>query len=537
MNSKTLRLLESFGNVTVLYHASGNRPDYLKVFELASLLAAEKPSLIIDFNVFSELQNLSADFLPVKEASPKSVPLPPDAEWLLSHSLTNSESDTNFLHADFSHTRVYSATSFNLFYVGSLFPTTHSSTSESACRTFLSNIKKLQHHFSEIFILINERHFISFQFLFPSCRTFLFFAPNQEAADAILNPIDNSFFTSLSGLPIWLSANAADKKNFSFLPNAYKRYFKETRSFVFNLDYSANASRAIQNVRRIHLLNKNKPEGFKRFFHTFWPFLALICLILPALVPVTIQTIPTILRDTQYERNKLAEIPYFEYTFDGNESLMRISRYAIGRFHALVSTPTMLNHYVAETLNKNKSVGQIPEKGDLLIPTAGTVIRFYPSDTLQNPQTDSIAPAWRFFTQMISDSIAYLTDLYNLEEAPGKRLHKGIDLAGKRGARILAPFASKAYTFEDERGGTIIGLVQKNTVILFMHCDQILYLTGQKVLTGDPIATIGVTGVTTGPHTHIVTGIIDPKGSKKIGNLRYNIIDPLEWYQIFFKKT
>ena len=46
-------------------------------------------------------------------------------------------------------------------------------------------------------------------------------------------------------------------------------------------------------------------------------------------------------------------------------------------------------------------------------------------------------------------------------------------------------------------------------------------------------ATVGTTGHTTGPHAHIVTGLIDKRGTKRIGNVKYKVIDPISWFYKF----
>ena len=213
--------------------------------------------------------------------------------------------------------------------------------------------------------------------------------------------------------------------------------------------------------------------------------------------------------------------------------MQRLSRYAIGRFMSVITDEKMVKQYVQETLKENGYPEDFGFSNDRNVPPEGTVIKFSKPEYIENSASDSIGNAWRYWTSIVSDSISYITEFYHEKQTKEFRQHNGIDLASKQGARILAPFAAKAWTSKDERGGIIIGLVRKKDVILFMHCDQLLYLDGQEVMQGDPIATVGVTGHTTGPHAHIVTGLIDPNGDKRIGNVRYKVIDPMKWYYRF----
>ena len=238
------------------------------------------------------------------------------------------------------------------------------------------------------------------------------------------------------------------------------------------------------------------------------------------------------MRDRIPERNKLSVAPSFDYTFDGKENLRRIARYAIGRFNAVISDDKMVRQYIEETVSENGYKGQGWETNALAVPPQGTVIKFSRPSNLPRTAADSLGAAWKYWTSILSDSVAYITEFYN-ERGIGGRKHNGIDLASRQGARILAPFSAKAYTSKNERGGVMIGLVREKDVLIFMHCDQLLYLDGQEVMQGDPIATVGMTGHTTGPHAHIVTGVIDKRGTNRIGNVSYKVIDPIAWYYKF----
>lgn len=382
--------------------------------------------------------------------------------------------------------------------------------SEKKLRSFLGNLITIQAEYPEIILLLSDTNFSKFEKLFPHCNTFCFFAPTKEAS-TILETTSFEYAPLFNDKTIWI------------LPRTN--------------EYSPQiAATLISNTRKIQILEKNTISGTRKYFLKFFPFLFILICLAGFFLPKPIHGLNSSVRDMQHDRKQLSQIPFFEYQFNGKESLQRISRYAIGKFHATVSTPNMIEKYIVETLEKNEFDKELSKKDGVFYPSEGTVLRFFPSDSIPFP-TKVQKDAWNFFTGIMSDSIAYLTEFYNDNASNKMRMHNGIDVASSKGARILAPFAAKAWTFEDERGGTILGLVNKNSVILFMHCDQLLYLNGQNVMAGDPIATVGMTGHTTGPHAHIVTGIVSHKGEKMLGGIRYRVINPVEWYEKQKKET
>lgn len=87
------------------------------------------------------------------------------------------------------------------------------------------------------------------------------------------------------------------------------------------------------------------------------------------------------------------------------------------------------------------------------------------------------------------------------------RSHRGLDIAGPTGAKISAAEA-----------GTVIFATNQNTAIygkyliidhgnglttLYGHCNSVAVKVGDKVRRGQYVATVGRTGVATGPHLHI----------------------------------
>ncbi|WP_318690341.1 M23 family metallopeptidase [Treponema sp.] len=101
-----------------------------------------------------------------------------------------------------------------------------------------------------------------------------------------------------------------------------------------------------------------------------------------------------------------------------------------------------------------------------------------------------------------------LTSAYGMRVSPisGKwKMHKGIDLAAARGSKILA--CREGFVKRTEKGNPVYGnyliLRHPNGMeSLYAHMDMIKVVKDQKVVTGQQLGTVGMTGLTTGPHLH-----------------------------------
>jgi hypothetical protein len=82
--------------------------------------------------------------------------------------------------------------------------------------------------------------------------------------------------------------------------------------------------------------------------------------------------------------------------------------------------------------------------------------------------------------------------------------HLGIDLGAPMGARIVAA-ASGTVTLAGWNGGYGLSVIIDHgggIITLYGHCSELLVSPGQMVSQGEPIARVGSTGVSTGPHLH-----------------------------------
>jgi murein DD-endopeptidase MepM/ murein hydrolase activator NlpD len=86
-----------------------------------------------------------------------------------------------------------------------------------------------------------------------------------------------------------------------------------------------------------------------------------------------------------------------------------------------------------------------------------------------------------------------------------KRHHHGIDLAAPEGAPVRA-ISSGIVIFADPWGGygnlVVLKHLDGTTTSHYGHCKTLKVKPGQRVVAGMVIATVGSTGISTGPHLH-----------------------------------
>lgn len=82
--------------------------------------------------------------------------------------------------------------------------------------------------------------------------------------------------------------------------------------------------------------------------------------------------------------------------------------------------------------------------------------------------------------------------------------HKGVDFAGKRGAEVIAVSDGVVSYSGDRFGyGNMVEIRHGNGFVTrYAHNQENLVAVGDKVTQGQPIALIGSTGRSTGPHVH-----------------------------------
>ncbi len=101
----------------------------------------------------------------------------------------------------------------------------------------------------------------------------------------------------------------------------------------------------------------------------------------------------------------------------------------------------------------------------------------------------------------------YISSEYGMRTSPfhnTDRMHNGIDVAADVGTLIVAP-ADGVVRYASTYGGygNFVRIDHGHGIeTRFAHADEMFVKKGDKIERGAPIATIGMTGRTTGPHLH-----------------------------------
>ena len=82
--------------------------------------------------------------------------------------------------------------------------------------------------------------------------------------------------------------------------------------------------------------------------------------------------------------------------------------------------------------------------------------------------------------------------------------HKGVDFAAPTGTPIYASCGGTVTTAANlgSYGNCIVITKENGDYTRYFHLDTIGVAEGDAVLSGDPIGTVGSTGISTGPHLH-----------------------------------
>lgn len=85
------------------------------------------------------------------------------------------------------------------------------------------------------------------------------------------------------------------------------------------------------------------------------------------------------------------------------------------------------------------------------------------------------------------------------------QFHSGIDISSRLGTPIHAVLAGEVLwaACRNGYGNTVLLHHPNGTCTLYGHCRRILVRPGQQVKAGTVIATVGNSGVSTGPHLHL----------------------------------
>lgn len=232
---------------------------------------------------------------------------------------------------------------------------------------------------------------------------------------------------------------------------------------------------------------------------------------------------------------ELAQRPdaVFRHTFGKNESMYRIGKFAYSWLGGKVPSQQEVARYVKDMVNIYNLTRVENESPIVNADNAveGASVSFYPPAGILTSESRQIVPVYRYFMRLVEDEYPVVTGDWCERGTGGGQPHYGMDVAGELGSKIMSPIDGEAVIKEDPTSGRVIGVVKDKEVVFFCHTDKRFFKSGSRIKAGQPIATIGLTGRTTGPHVHIGYAIrSQSKSDISFGKYRYLVTDPKFFY-------
>ncbi len=219
----------------------------------------------------------------------------------------------------------------------------------------------------------------------------------------------------------------------------------------------------------------------------------------------------------------------FVHTFGKGDNATRMAKYAISVFRAMVPSQKEISQYLTETIDAY-NMTRMPSEPKIVDPSRipeGTKLTFYPPMSIMNKQEKALAPAYKFFMDMVNDPYPYVTGDWCERGTGGGQPHYAIDVAGTYGSEILSPVDGIAALKTEPAGGRTVAVMFGNEVIAFSHLENRFVKDGDAVKKGMPVGTIGMTGRTSGPHVHVTYGIMSlSRHDINFAQNNYRVTDP-----------
>lgn len=156
------------------------------------------------------------------------------------------------------------------------------------------------------------------------------------------------------------------------------------------------------------------------------------------------------------------------------------------------------------------------------------ILQWNPAGVPEEQAADDVAFPYRYNgvvqeVQIIFDkpcNYTRISDLYGSRVHPVTqevRWHEGIDYAAERGSDVYAAAAGVVYEtgYSVKYGNYVVLLHTNGQMTYYCQCDEILVEKDDHVERGSKIATVGSTGMATGPHLHFAISsfgeFVDPQ--------------------------